>query len=829
MPQTIQLDFQVDPSQVQSAITRVHQGVATGAQVGSMHAGGAMQGLGQMFGIGGSAGGARQIPTQIAPMNAVNVRQNNAVLPFQQASHNMQGMMARATAVSSQIAQRAMINHADAILPPAGNFRRVEAAKSAYGVAESLATFAIGSKLGNMIAPGPVGTIGGGLLASIGVPLIKKITGMDVTQNRFIEETFNGGNALPRPGTAAYNKEVQTRRSSFELGSTFLSYGGITPGGSGYKKQITAGMNLFRGIMGKMPDSYGSEIKGYMTYLAASGNRDFQDLSDKFVSPGFQLTKNDPLAGKLGALLKNVKNQSHMMQITPTQMAMADHTSKYLFTVGSGRRGPSRWSMMGKSFGQQMGLGKKWGKQAIYAMRGRARTDLGLSSEEKKMIGGSYGAAGMMASSMGASYSAGGLGYTQLAAWKGGAGADVGILDIGGYAAKATSTVGGYVDFVAGRKEQMKGMGGDAMYAQHRSHYMQMVQNARENYPSLRGKSNKDILTTLLISEEGLPDLKAHAKAAMILGIGERYTGGGSGLHALSVMHTRTGLAAPLARMMSAVTGTRISEEDAKRIGGQRLWSANTNKVLTAFTGKGWHTSGVKIGKLSRVAKEAWSMTESRGFRSDKDKSKFFMGVFAAKSKGIVPGMTERMRRSAGGAIIQGELARGEGAFTGGFDSRMLSTTSFRNIGSAVMMGAMRDPAAISRVRAYNTIHQATSKTWASQTKSMQRILRFQKEHKTSKDFVAIRDAALNMGDDRTAADAQVFIAGKLGWRNKDVAVVRRDAMRANAARKKVADDDFGDDISDTKQLVQGVQNIMKIVNRQLNRKQKTLGRSNRR
>lgn len=822
MPQTIQFDLQVDPTQVQSAITRVHQGVATGAHIGQMHAGGAMQGLSQMFGIGGGAGGARQIPTQIAPMNAVSVKQNNAILPFQVASHNISGMMARATAVSAQISQQAMIKHADALLPPQGNFRRVEAVKSGVGMLEQMGNFGVGAKIGSFF--GPVGTIAGGLITSAGIPLVKKLTGVQAKQDRFFEEAFNDGKPLSRPGTPEFAKQIQRKRAAFELGTTFMSYGGYDMGRVGSRDKSILSGRMFEGITNRMKGSYGSEIKEYMTYLTATGNKEFRGLTSEFLKPGFHLTKGDPMIGKLSALFGKVKQKSHMMQLTPTQMAEADHVSKAMFMLGTGAKGPSTWSRMGTSFGQQMGLGKKWGKSAIYAMKGRARTDLGLTSEEKKMIGGSYGAASMMASSMGQSYSAGGLGYTQLAAWKGGAGTDVGILDIGGYAAKATSTVGGYVDFVSGRRQQMKDMGGEAQYAQHRSHYMQMIQQARENYPDLRDKSNMDILTTMFVGE-GMPDLKANAKAAMVLGVGERFTGGGSGLHRLSALHTRTKLAAPLARLLSSKVGSHVSEKEVKFFGNQKIWGSNTHRALRKFTGEGWHQSGVNVGKMSKIAKSSWQKAKAMGGTSA-EKSARFIGIFSKSARGKFAGMTQTMIKGAARGIIGSEMARGEeGAFTGGFDTRMHSSASYRRIGTSVMASAM-DSASVSRFKAYRKIYHATSKAPETARRSMQRILRFQKKYKTGKDFVSIRDAALNMNDSRTAADAEMYIAGGLKW--QDTAQVRRDAATANKTRSKVADDDFGDDISDTRKLVQGVQNIMKIVDRKLTRQQKALTRRSR-
>lgn len=832
MPQTIQLDLAVDPTQVQSAITRVHQGVATGAQVGSMHASGAMQGLGQMFGIGGGAGGARQVPMQMAPMNAVNVRQNNAVLPFQQASHNFSEVMARATAVSSQISQQAMAQHADVLLPPPGNFRRVEAMKSAVGVAESLATFSIGSKLGGFIVPGPVGAIGGGLLASLAVPMIKKVTGVDVTQNRFIEQMLNNGKNLNRPGSKEYAQEVQMNRDALELGTTFMAYGGVMPGRPGYKASATSSMGIFKNVLGRMKDSTGSEIKGYMTYLAATGNKQFRALNEKFNES--KLTYKDNVAKDLTGMLSNVKQQAIMRKLTPEQMAQEYHAIKYAFTAGTGAKGPSRWEQMGKSFGYQMGLGKKWGKDAIYAMKGRALTDLGLTSEDKKMLGGSHAVAGMMAGSMGQSYSAGGLGYTQLAAWKGGAGADVGILDIGGYAANATSTVGGYVDFIAGRKDQMKSMGGKALYNQHRSHYMQMIKMARENYPDLRGKSNKDVLTALLISSEGLPDLKAHAKAAMILGIGEKFSGGGSGLYRLSAVHTSNAVAPAMARILSDKLGRTVTDDEFKMLGNQQIWSANTSKAITSFTGKGWKTSTARKTQIGFIAKQAWQKMQSKygdkmqGW-TDADKMSTFKAFFAKAGAGKIAGLNSSMLRKVGGAVMSQELSQGGNMFEGGFQQRILSHSMSQNITTAVLEGAASDPATLARARASMAIFKATNgKSYNTSKQIMRRILKFQKKYKTEKSFAAIQREASIRGDDGILSDVGVLVSGGYEWGKGDMKILQQDAMKANASSKKITGNDMSDDLNDTQQLVQGVAGIMKNVQRMLDRKKKQIAGSKR-
>jgi len=402
MTQTLNFAVNVDQSQIPAIFQQVQSGISAQLQAGSMQLGNMTANVANMMTGMSAMGGNPAATTMAYSMSPGAVNHSLGKQPF----IDHYGAMAD----FSNQAYGAVMNRASSIItatpfgPKTASYSQQMASTVIGGMGDAITSIgAMG--LANKLIPGAgffTSAIAWAGAESILKPMIGDKIGRFGRHMTGVAESYE-------PGTKAYADKMGQMVAARDIGALALSMGpqkytttsmgmAITPqaaarfGGSiqemlydmgkrsgdlNYLKMAAGGQFMGRAMMHiAAADPEGQKMVNGWAYAASSGS----GLTPGMVSnSSAMIAKHNRMAIAMGAYGAADPLYHEQNMFAKYGSPMPEYT------------GPNKWQLMGRQIGFQTGLGRGVGEELMNrSVRRDASRDLGMSSEQREMLGGKY-------------------------------------------------------------------------------------------------------------------------------------------------------------------------------------------------------------------------------------------------------------------------------------------------------------------------------------------------------------------------------------------------------------------------------------------------------
>jgi hypothetical protein len=544
MPQTLNFAVNVDQSQVPAIFQQVQSGISAQLQSGAMQLGNMTSNVASMMNSMTAAGANPAAMTMAYSMSPGAINHQLGKQPFMDRTAMLMDFTNQAYgAVQSRASS---IIAYQPIGPKTASYAQSMTSGIIGGVGDAI-TGVGAMMLSNKLAP-KAGFIGGSLLWAGAEALISPLIGDRI---KSFGRHMTGVAGLPEVGSKDYLNQMGQMIAARDLGSMVMSLGpqryvqtkfgaslnqndmvkfgsgmqkllyeaGQRTGNEHYYRLAAGGGPAMRGLVNmSLYDDEGARIVNNLAAGARSGRSD-SNLFKPFIEKS---TFHDTRAKSLGYSGWDDPAYGQFNAVERYGGAVPEF------------RGPNRWQIMGRELGFRTGLGRGVGENFMNKfLRLDAVRDLGLTKEQREMLGGTYGIAAMYggiamqnASTFGTPTS------LMYAAAAGGTGMPQHISQVGPAAARVLSDPGSYFQFRLNYKDTVSKAGGAGVIAMHKKlvglqaeHLMAMHPTGFKN----RYEARRAVYETIY----GLSPEAAAASAGIDESVGMTIVGKGGGKQSL--------------------------------------------------------------------------------------------------------------------------------------------------------------------------------------------------------------------------------------------------------------------------------------------------------
>jgi hypothetical protein len=560
MASTLNVDVAVNPTQLQSAVQSIQNTVSSAGAAGAY---GNISGF--MPSGGGGVGGGSPRPQFFMPSSPLNYFAQQNAIP-------MAAIMARSDAAVGAVMQNvgqagamAMENGAQFSIP-----KNTTSGFSRFLGSAAEAIVSTGVMIGGGLIGTAMGGLPGGLIGGIGASTLyekagtgEKIkryfssSGLDPNSEEYAAQVKQAGLKLQE---GARNAALMGYRSD-----DFLSEKGyyeFAKGSAGKFAGVAKDFNVSEGRMHEMVAIATANNPEMMDRIQRESRVGLNMNTGKYAYTGmfnvagatFGIGKNNK-AGILDAEgiqyledVKNAKNaperlikeSKHVQDVIALSkygdgmsLAKANSVVTQASLIARGlysqNQPDSPFTQLGKAIGSQFALGSKEGQNLVNSyIKKQSQTDLGITDEVKKNLGGSVQIAGRYATMMMNNAAVGGKSFAYMALIDKGISPSADATDISSQVAGAYGgDLSGQVNLMGGYHKKLRTMGGAQINNAGRLAALSRLQLAREATGISEKETSDSTLLSFMYQGEGMSGDEADAQANATLGIGKASIGGG--------------------------------------------------------------------------------------------------------------------------------------------------------------------------------------------------------------------------------------------------------------------------------------------------------------
>jgi hypothetical protein len=527
MPSTLNVDVAVNQSQLQTAVSSIQKTISSASYGGGGFGGFTGGGLGGFSFPASFSGGAMPGRSNfIIPPHPHQYAVQSSSLPVgmmrQQLNALMQSTMGQA---ASGGGMSAGLQYMMPKFAPVSQGKIVAA--SAAKAAATATTFNLGGAVGAGIGTAMFGPIGGFAGSWLGGMVTEKIFGG--AMNNMVEDIFYGSSKSRNFSSRTMNQVLGNMRDA-RVGGFMATTMGFRPvdfatprARAGFTRQLGS---ISLGMARSLRMDPGDFATTFQAMAFRTGGLEMMNnlnrtlSSMKSASTGqinFDAFKQSDAYKNFKAGIVDLRNTAARENLLPAEIVSAEANVESFFRYRRPR--VSAWTRMGHSIGRSMGMGKRWGKDLMYALKPLVSRDLNMTRDELRVVGGSKKRGAMYSQFALSGFAPGGESWYRTMLM--GAGQTPGdLFDIGGQMATAFSDPQSGMQAVINVGTNMRRMGGAGIIALQRKTAMDSVKFLRETGVIDNRMSNADAYQFMLQSR-GMPEIKARAMARATMGIGK--------------------------------------------------------------------------------------------------------------------------------------------------------------------------------------------------------------------------------------------------------------------------------------------------------------------
>jgi hypothetical protein len=480
MPQTLNFAVNVDQSQVPAIFQQVQSGISAQLQAGAMQLGNMTANVAGMMNSMTAAGANPAAMTMAYSMSPGAINHQLGKQPFMDRSAMLMDFTSQAYG--------AVQNRASSILsyqpigPKTASYAQSMASGVIGGIGDAIS--GVGAMmLSNKLAP-KAGFIGGSLLWAGAEALIGPLISDRV---KSFGRHMTGVAGLPEIGSKDYLNQMGQMISARDLGAIAMSLGPQRYVQTKFGAQVNQN-DMVKFGTGLQRELYAAgQRTGDPNYyrLAAGGMPAVRSMVNMamYDEEGARIINNIASGARSGAASSNLfkpfvaKSEFHNIRARSLGYTGDDDPgyARYNAVERYGGAvpdflGPNRWQLMGREIGFRTGLGRGVGEELMNKyLRFDATRDLGLTKEQREMLGGTYGIGAMYGGMVAQNASSFGTPMSLMyAAAAGGTGMPQHISQVGPAAARVLSDPGSYFQFRLNYKDYVSRGGGAGMVAMHK-------------------------------------------------------------------------------------------------------------------------------------------------------------------------------------------------------------------------------------------------------------------------------------------------------------------------------------------------------------------------
>lgn len=402
MGQTLNFAVNVDQSQIPAIFQQVQSGIAAQLQAGSLQLGNMTANVASMMNSM-TAGGANPAASTMAySMSPGTINHQLGKQPFIDRYSMMMDFTNQAYGI--------VANRAQSVISPAPFGPRIasysqQMANSVVGGFGDAATGLAGWSLASKILP-KAGFITQGLLFGGIQSVLKPMIGDKIAS---FGKHMTGVAGSYTPGTQEYFDKMGSMVAARDIGAMFMSMGPQKYATTQYGKAISPQQaakfgSSFQDIMDDMTKRSGDLNFAKIAAGGAFGQRALQHIAmldpagREMISRGSsEIAYGGQMSGATNSRIREIMalhERKAIMAgaygISDPKYAQIEFANKYGQMLPQ-YTGPNRWQMMGRDMGFKTGLGRGFGEEIMNrSVRFDASRDLGMSREQREMLGGKY-------------------------------------------------------------------------------------------------------------------------------------------------------------------------------------------------------------------------------------------------------------------------------------------------------------------------------------------------------------------------------------------------------------------------------------------------------